>query len=233
MRLDIAAAVIGALALAPRLGAQVAGGDPKPSPPPAAPAGSATRHGSAGARTPVEPHRLSNAGVYRAAAQVDSVYVDRVNRQAFVPGGDFASYLVARLGVRPVPDDLAIDVGVDPGAVTLSSQIRQLPPAVRAALGPALMLFNPESVVAADVALMRDQPGVVRFHLRSLLVDGNPIPEMLVGPLMAQLGARYPKLTSTGRDLLVSIPADGTMRLEQGGVRVGIRSTPASPKPKS
>jgi hypothetical protein len=182
------------------------------------------------------PGRLSNAGVYRAAALVDSVYVDRLNREAFVEGGDFASYLVARLGVHPVPDNLAIDVAVDTSAVTLSSRVQDLPQAVRGQLGPALMFLDPSSVIAADVSLLRSRVGVVRFHLRSLIVNGVALPEAILVPLMAQVGANYPALTSTGRDLLVAIPDDGTMRLAAGGVRVAVaragpvlRQAPASP----
>jgi hypothetical protein len=162
------------------------------------------------------PGRLSDAGVYRASALVDSVYVDRQSPEAFVEGGDFASYLVARLGVRPVPDNLAID-----------GRLQDLPEAVRAQLGPALMFLDPSSVIAADVSLQRARPGVVRFHLRSLLINGVALPEGILVPLMAQVGANYPALTSTGRDLLVAIPEDGTMRLAQGGVRVAVKPPPA------
>jgi hypothetical protein len=190
----------------------------------------------AAAVSPAVPGHLSNAGVYRAAALVDSVYIDRLNHEAFVEGGDFASYLVARLGVRPVPDNLAIDVAVDTGAVTLSSRVQDLPEAVRAQLGPALMFLDPSSVIAADVSLVRARVGVVRFHLRSLIVNGVALPEAILAPLMAQVGASYPALTSTGRDLLVAIPDDGTMRLAAGGVRVAVtqagpssRQAPPSP----
>lgn len=231
MRFHISIGAIGALLLGtPGLGAQAPAGEtvPAPSSGMRVPAGQPSTGSS-----PVAPGRLSNAGAYRAAARVDSVYVDRVNHQAFVEGADFASYLVARLGVRPVPDNLAIDVGVDTAAVTLSSQVQQLPPAVKAALGPALMFLSDESVIAADIALVHSQSGMVRFHLRSLLLNGGALPEALLAPLMAQVGARYPALTSTGRDLLVAIPEDGTMRLEQGGVRVAIRGKPAPPKVRS
>ena len=182
------------------------------------------------AAVPAVPGHLSNAGVYRAAALVDSVYVDRLNHEAFVEGGDFASYLVARLGVRPVPDNLAIDVTVDTGAVTLSSRVQDLPDAVRAQLGPALMFLDPASVIAADVSLVRARVGVVRFHLRNLLVNGVALPEAILTPLMAQVGVSYPALTSTGRDLLVAIPDDGTMRLSAGGVRVAVKQAGPSPR---
>lgn len=180
--------------------------------------------------SPPVPGHLSDAGVYRAAALVDSVYVDRLNHEAFVEGGDFASYLVARLGVRPVPDNLAIDVAVDTGAVTLSSRVQDLPEAVRAQLGPALMFLDPSSVIAADVSLVRARVGVVRFHLRSLIVNGVALPEAILVPLMAQVGANYPALTSTGRDLLVAIPDDGTMRLAAGGVRVAVKQAGPAPR---
>lgn len=218
MRLQLVSGLLGAgFLIAPSGRAQTAA-------PPAAAA-------SPAAPAPATPGRLSNAGVYRAAALVDSVYVDRLNREAFVDGGDFASYLVARLGVRPVPDNLAIDVTVDTGAVTLSSRVQDLPEAVRAQLGPALMFLDPSSVIAADVSLLRARVGVVRFHLRSLLVNGVALPEAILAPLMAQVGASYPALTSTGRDLLVAIPDDGTMRLAAGGVRVTVRQTgPPAPR---
>jgi hypothetical protein len=59
------------------------------------------------------------------------------------------------------------------------------------------------------------------------------MPEALLSPIMSQVGARYPALTETGRDLLVSIPQDGTMRLERGGVRVAISDAAPHPKSKS
>jgi len=114
-------------------------------------------------------------------------------------------------------------VAVDTTAVTLSGRVQDLPDAVRAQLGPALMFLDPSSVIAADIALMRARPGVVKFHLRSLLVNGAPLPEALLVPLMSQVGANYPALTSTGRDLLVAIPEDGSMRLAAGGVRVAVK----------
>jgi hypothetical protein len=133
--------------------------------------------------------------------------------------------------VRPVPDNLAIDVTVDTAAVTLSSRVQDLPEAVRAQLGPALMFLDPSSVIAADVSLVRARVGVVRFHLRNLIVNGVALPEAILAPLMAQVGANYPALTSTGRDLLVAIPDDGTMRLAAGGVRVAVKQAGPTPRP--
>ena len=166
--------------------------------------------------------RLSDDGVYRAAAQVDSVFADRAKRESTVNGADFASYLVARLGVRPVPPDLALDVAVDSTGVRISGRVDELPPGVKAALGPALALLDPASVMTADIVLAPMRPGVVRFHLRSILVNGFPLPEPFLVPLMAEVGAQYPALTKSGRDLLVAIPDDGEVQLLPGAVRVAI-----------
>ncbi|MGH7630140.1 MAG: hypothetical protein ACREOF_12330 [Gemmatimonadales bacterium] len=166
--------------------------------------------------------RLSEAGVYRAAALVDSVFVERARRESTVEGADFASYLVARLGVRPVPSDLALDVVVDSSGVRIGGRLDELPPQVKAELGAAVAFLDPGSIVTADVVLRPAGTGVVRFHLRSILVNGFPLPEPLLVPLMAEVGVRYPALTKTGRDLLVAIPADGDVQLLPGAVRVAI-----------
>jgi hypothetical protein len=175
-----------------------------------------------GSAAPQQTARLSEEGVYRAAALVDAVFVERTRRESTVAGGDFASFLVARLGVRPVPPGLALDVLVDSSAVQISGRLDSLPPAVKASLGSAVMLVDPASVLTADVVLAPARAGVIRFHLRSILVNGFPLPEPLLAPLMAQVGSRHPALTSTGRDLLVAIPADGQVELRAGTVRVAI-----------
>ena len=69
--------------------------------------------GTAAAQTPPAPGRLSNDGVVRAASQVDSVFVDRTKQSALIDGGDWASYLLARLGAGPIPDSLGIAIGID------------------------------------------------------------------------------------------------------------------------
>jgi hypothetical protein len=84
-------------------------------------------------------------------------------------------------------------------------------------------------VVAAEIVLQRAGPGVARFHLEALLLNGVPIPEMLLAPLMAEVGARYPALTRTGRDLLVAMPEDGRMTLLRGGIRVAIEPARTPP----
>ncbi len=181
---------------------------------------------AAGAQMPAG--RLSDAGVYRAAALVDSVFVERAKRESTVEGADFASYLVARLGVRPVPPDLALDVAVDSSGVRIGGRLDELPPQIKAELGAAVAFLDPASIITADVVLGPAGTGVVRFHLRSVLVNGFPLPEPLLVPLMAEVGVRYPALTRTGRDLLVAIPDDGDIQLLPGAVRVAI-SGPLAP----
>ncbi|MEK6688491.1 MAG: hypothetical protein AABZ01_08555, partial [Gemmatimonadota bacterium] len=54
--------------------------------------------------------RLSMGGVGRAATQIDSVFIDRTSVSTAVTGGDWVSYLAARLGALPIPDSMGIRV---------------------------------------------------------------------------------------------------------------------------
>ena len=45
--------------------------------------------------------RITNPGVTRASATVDSVFVEKRSTQGRVDVGDFTAYLLARLGVPP------------------------------------------------------------------------------------------------------------------------------------
>lgn len=193
-----------------------------------APGGSAARADSAAAAA---PGILSSAGATRAGTAVGQVYVDRVTPELKVEGGDFASHLLERLGVRPVPDGLEVRVAVDQRAVTLTSRVRDLPPQVREMLGPSLNFVSPDAVIAGDVGLTVDGPGVVRFRLRGITLDGMTVPEMILGPMLAEVGRRVPALTKTGRDLLVAIPPKAALELVSGGVRlVGPPDAAATPR---
>jgi hypothetical protein len=172
------------------------------------------------ARVATAPGIFSSAGAARAELAVNQVYIDRNMREARVDGGDFASHLLERLGVKPVPDGLAMRVAVDTTAVRISGRVRDLPAETRAMLGSALALLDPNSLLTANVGLTRDGPGIMRFKLRSISVDGFPLPEMLLVPMMAEVGRQVPVLTRTGRDLLVAIPPDGVLRLENGAIRL-------------
>lgn len=172
---------------------------------------------------------LTNQGVVRASAAVDSVFIDRTLSHAPVAGGDFASYLMARLGIRPIPPDLRLRVTVDTTLILFHGRIEDLPGEARRALGPLLGFFGPETPVAAQVQLESAGPRAVRFRLANVIINGITIPERLLQIVMAQVGDQYPALTATGRDLFVEIPPTSQILLAHGTVRlVGPESAQSS-----
>lgn len=161
---------------------------------------------------------ITGPGVARAAAQVDSVYVDRQLPQVTVAGGDFAAYLMARLGLRTIPPDFGFRVAIDTALIRIGGQLSDLPAEARQALSQLVLMLPASTRLEAQVELAPAGPEAVRFHLRGATVDGVPIPEMLLAPLMGSVGRQYPALTATGRDLYVQIPAGASVKLISGAV---------------
>ncbi len=152
------------------------------------------------------PRPIEAAGVVRAAALVDSVYLDRSLPRATVDGGDFTAYLLARLGLRSLPPDFGFRVGIDTALIRIGGRIADLPGEARQALSQLVLLLPPETRLEAQVELLPAGREAVRFHLRGATVQGLPVPEMFLGSLMADVGRQYPALTETGRDLFVQLP---------------------------
>lgn len=163
---------------------------------------------------------LTTAGVYRAAAVVDSVFIDRRLPEAVISPGDFGSYLLARLGVMPIPHDLGLEVTVDTGGVVLRGRIGDLPAEARRELGPLLGMFPPGTPLTGLIRLDKVAREVVRFRLMTITVNGFPLPEPLLASVMLDVGRRYPVLGRSGRDLFVEVPADAAIVLEAGRVRL-------------
>lgn len=161
---------------------------------------------------------ITGPGVARAAAQVDSVYVDRQLPLVTIAGGDFAAYLMARLGLRSIPPDFGFRVAVDTSLIRIGGRISDLPAEARQALSQLVLMLPAGTRLEAQVELAPAGPEAVRFHLRSATVDGILIPEMLLAPLMGSVGRQYPALTATGRDLYVQIPAGASVKLISGAV---------------
>jgi hypothetical protein len=170
---------------------------------------------------------LTTAGVYRASALVDSVFIDRVLPGATVSPGDFGAYLLARLGVMPIPEDLRLRVAVDSAGVVLRGTIADLPLEARRELGPLLGMFSPETPLTGLIRLDKVAREVVRFRLAGITVNGVPLPEPFVARVMLDVGRRFPVLGRTGRDLFVEVPADAEVLLEPGRVR--LIGPPAAP----
>lgn len=184
--------------------------------------------GLAGAPAAGQPPagRLSNDGVARAASQVDSVFVGRTKADGRVEGGDWASYLLARLGTGRIPDSLGIQVGIDSTHIEVRGRLQDLPHEARALLGPLAHMVDSATVVIAEVVMERTGRQVERFWLRGLRVNGFLLPEFVLGSMMASVGRQYPALTASGRDLYVQIPTDGRLTLGDGALLIAV-SPPA------
>jgi len=167
---------------------------------------------------------LTNAGVQRAAARLDSVFVSRTAPRVLIQGGDFGSYLIARLGVAPIPADLTLRVVVNREHLALTGRWRDLPVRARDALGPMFAMLPLDTPVAAEIEVNRVERERVRFRLATVRVNHVPMPEMMLNALMSSVARQYRAPSQTGRDLMVRIPPDGNLELVTGWVRLS-RST--------
>jgi hypothetical protein len=174
----------------------------------------------------VSPGRISRAGVARAQAVVDSVFLDRKSLEGTIEGGDWASYLMARLGVEPIPENTEIVIAVDSEHIVLSGRLQDLPQEARAMIGPLAALVDSSTVLAADIALLPAAQGLSHFRLQGVSIGGFPVPEIVLRSMLLDVGEHYPALTKTGRDLYVEIPIDGRVTLISGAVRLT-----AAPRP--
>jgi hypothetical protein len=187
--------------------------------------------------TPVDPslqwHPISMGAIPRVAGKVDSVFIDRKLREHTANGGEWVSYMAARLGALPIPDNTGIRVAVDTTRIVVDGRIMDLPPETRGLFGPMMLLVDTTSTLRAEVIIGPSGPGVVRFVLATIIVNGYPIPESILAPFLARVGRQYPVLTKSGRELLVALPPDGKVSLVQDGVRLWIdETTQASAPPR-
>lgn len=161
---------------------------------------------------------VTQAGVVRASAVVDAVFVDRLLPRGTVGAGDWASYLMARLGVVPIPADVRVRVRSDSGRVRISSRVRDLNAETRAALGPIAGMLPPNTEIAGDISVRRPVPEVVQFYLETVRVNGVAMPEGIVAATMLEVGRQYPALSKSGRSLFVQVPAEADVRFLPGEV---------------
>ena len=172
---------------------------------------------------------ITNDGVVRASAVVDSVLLDGLAHDRVVAAGDFASYLMARLGVAPIPADLRFRVVPDTAVLRLTGRVADLPPEAVREIGPIIAFLDPETRLDALVALSRENPRAYRFRLTEVLIGGTRVPDDILQMVMTDVGRRYPALSRTGRDLFVEVPAGATIGLVPGGVRLVAPPAPGPP----
>ncbi|HXI21729.1 MAG TPA: hypothetical protein VNH46_11610 [Gemmatimonadales bacterium] len=163
---------------------------------------------------------ITSVGATRAAAAVESVFVDRDLARTAVAGGDFAAYLLTRLGMPVIPEDFHYSVSVDPQLIRIGGRIADLPADARQALAQLVFLLPPQTRLEGQVELQPAGPGAVRFHLRGATVQGIPVPETVLRPMLANVGRQYPALTDTGRDLLVPVPRGARVGLLPGAIEL-------------
>lgn len=175
------------------------------------------------------PGRITPEGVARAQAVVDSVFLDRTTLKGAIEGGDWASYLMVRLGVTPLPDSVGIIVAVDTQLITFSGRIQDLPPEARAMLGSLAALVDPATVLTAEIEQMPASKGLAHFRLRKVSVGAFPVPELMLRSMLLDIGEKYPALTKTGRDLYVQIPPDGRVALAPGAVHLSVTADSGAP----
>lgn len=179
--------------------------------------------------SPPSGEPITNEGVIRASAVVDSVLLDGQAPERVVAAGDFASYLMARLGVVPIPAELRFRVVPDTAVLRLTGRVADLPPEAVREIGPFVAFLDPETRLDALVALSRENPRAYRFRLTEVLIGGTRVPDDILQMVMSDVGRRYPALSRTGRDLFVEVPAGATIALVPGGVR--LVAPPAPPPP--
>jgi hypothetical protein len=173
-----------------------------------------------------QPGKITRAGVARAQAVVDSVFLDRTAHEGTIEGGDWASYLMARLGVEPLPENSEILIAVDSLHIGLSGRLQDLPQEARAMIGPLAALIDSSTVLTADIAQLPAAQGLAHFRLQGVNIGGLPVPELILRSMLLDVGEHYPALTKSGRDLYVEIPLDGRVLLVDGAVRLS-----APPRP--
>lgn len=174
---------------------------------------------------------MTNAGVVRAAGVVDSVFVAPYKRDtATVDAGDWTAYLMARLGVRPIPE-MGLRVTIDSLRLRVRGRISDLPPEAKSALSGFIAFLDPSTPFEASVSLDQAAPNAIRFHLDSAWIAGFAIPDAILGQGLRVVGEKYPVLANGGRDLFVETPVGATVRFSAAGVR--LQGPPRPPAPPS
>lgn len=199
----------------------------------AAPAAAGAQNASGGPE-PLRWEPISMAAIARANAKVERVFIERSVTSDTIGGGDWVSYLAARLGALPIPDTTGIRVVVDTHRIVVRGRVVDLPAETRALFWPLQFFSDTTTTLEAEVVMAPTGPGAVRFVLTTIRVNGIAIPETVLSIFLAGVGRQYPVLTKTGRELLVGVPPDGgRVTLLRNGVRVWIDPAAIPPPPPS
>lgn len=166
---------------------------------------------------------ITNEGVIRAGAQIDSVFISRLARIDTVDPGDFTAHVLARLGV-PAFDSttLGFRVTTDTARARISGRIADFPADVRHELGPLFTFIDSTAVFVAELSMPQHSDGIMRFRLERVKVGALTIPDLLLSVPLAEYARRYPVLTGGGREFLVEIPPDARARFVTNGIEISV-----------
>ncbi|MDZ4674139.1 MAG: hypothetical protein SGI84_06770 [Gemmatimonadota bacterium] len=193
-------------------------------------AGSAGAQSRNGGSAPIDS--VSIEGILRASAVVDSVFVDRLAKAGEIAPGDFGAYLLARLGVEPFPEDLAWRVRADSGILMIHGRFKDLPEESRGLFGTLLLFVDSTTTLAAEVRTRPAGPGLARFRLERVLVNGIAVPEFVMTSILNSVGREYPALTESGRDLYLQVPPEGRVLILPGRIALDMLApVPAAVRP--
>ena len=151
--------------------------------------------------------RLTNAGVVRAGSATDSVFVARIRLVDTINVGDFASFLIAKLGNTTLYDSLKFKVTSDSLRVRISGRLMDFPADSRGEISPIFAFLDSTSVFVAEISMPQADSGIMVFRLERLTVRGLPIPDLLVLAALSSYRAKYPdKLAAGGKEFHAEIP---------------------------
>lgn len=178
--------------------------------------------------TPLPGSVISNEGVVRAGAQIDSVFISRLASIDTVDVGDFVAHVLARLGVPTFDSSVAgFRVTSDSLRARISGRIADFPPETRRELGPLFSFIDSTALFTAQITMPQHSDGIMRFRLERVAVGAFGIPDILLAVPLADYAARYPVLSANGREFLVEMPADARARFVTNGIEI------ARPKPRT
>jgi len=158
--------------------------------------------------------RITNAGVVRATAATDSVFIAHTHAADTVNIGDFTAFLLAQIGAPPFADSLGFKVTSDTQRVRIAGRIMDFPASSRAELGPIFAFLDSTTVFVAEVSMPQADSGILVFRLERLLVHGFAIPDLLVLAALEKYRSQYPKmLAAGGKEFHAAIPREGRATL--------------------
>jgi len=175
--------------------------------------------GHAKAQDTLPGARITNAGVVRANAITDSVFIRRTRLIDTVDIADFTSLMLAQIGAPPFDDSLAFKVTSDPQRIRIAGRIMDFPPENRAELGPIFSFLDSTTVFVAEISMPRADSGILVFKLERVTVKGFAIPEVMMLAAVAEYRRRYPKmLFAGGTQFHVEIPREAHVILIRNGL---------------